>query len=171
MNADGLPGPGAYELHNGAFDQKKGKGFISKQGRDGLKVSDAPGPGAYEDVDAFNRLSSAKGGIKFAKSSSHDHKSEVPGPGAYDGSGVKSKGGISFPKDPRDHAHTSEIPGPGAYDMYGGIAPNPSKYTFTKAPRDKNSANNGPGYYDVPATIPDVAKYNYPPPNARKIHL
>ena len=173
LSKDGAPGPGTYDMHNGAFDDKKGgKGFMSKKGRDDMRSVDAPGPGAYEDVDAFNRLSSAKGGMKFSKASPHQGGSDIPGPGAYDQVGnLKSKSGIIFPKDPRDHTKPGDLPGPGAYSAYGGIAPNPSKYTFSKAPRDKNKPQDGPGFYDIPSTIPDVAKHNYPAVQNRKIHL
>lgn len=99
--------------------------------------------------------------------------SDVPGPGAYDQTdGVAAKkAGIKFGKDPRDHAAVDGLPGPGAYDTKGGIAPNPSKYTFSKAARDKNAKNDTPFYYDIPPSIPDVARYNYPEVANRKIHL
>ena len=174
IGRDNAPGPGTYEPHNGAFDNPKGggKGFIAKKGREGIKATDAPGPGAYDDIEAFNRLSSAKGGMKFSKASPHQSGSAVPGPGAYEQVGnLKSKGGIGFPKDPRDHAHPSDLPGPGAYESFGGIAPNPARHTFAKAPRDKKKVPDGPGYYELPTSIPDVAKYNYPAQADRKIHL
>lgn len=134
-----------------------------------------PGPGAYNDVDAFQRLSSAKGGIKFGKSSAHAHANDIPGPGAYtqDSPLVKGGGGgIRFGKDPRDHLNKDDKPGPGAYDVGSGVISGPTaKYTFSKAPRDKGRKDETPFYYDVPHTIPDVAKYNYPPEPKRKIHL
>lgn len=168
-----IPGPGAYSLGD---KDKRANGYMSKKGREGLHSTDMPGPGAYNDVDAFQRLSSAKGGIKFGKSSAHSLANDIPGPGAYSQDSPlvagKKGGGIKFGKDPRDHLQRDDKPGPGAYDLAPTVITGPNaKYSFPKAPRDKQPKDEAPFYYNVPHTIPDVAKYNYPPENKRKIHL
>ena len=84
---------------------------MSKKGRDGLRASDLPGPGAYNDGDAFNHLSSANGGIKFSKASPHKAGNDIPGPGTYeqDSTLVKGKNGSNkFGKEPRDHNRNEE---------------------------------------------------------------
>ena len=164
------PGPGAYDLGTGT-GTKSGRAFIARKGRDDLRASDTPGPGAYDDQVAFDRLSSAKGGLRFGKSSNLARPDGIPGPGAYEQNGVADKrgGGVKFGREPREHDFGDDKPGPGAYNEYGGISPNPSKYTFSKAPRDKQQVDNTPFYYDLPPSIPDVAKYNYPDVAHRKI--
>lgn len=148
---------------------------MSKKGREGLRASDVPGPGSYNDREAFDRLSSAQGGVKFGKSTIHAHSNGVPGPGAYAQDGAATTGrarGIKFGKDPRDHQTGDDKPGPGAYDLKNGIISGQNaKYSFPKEPRNKPVKNETPFYYDVPHTIPDVAKYNYPDVPNRKIHL
>lgn len=164
-----VPGPGAYSY---ADRDKRSNGYMSKRGREGLPSPDVPGPGAYNDVDAFQRLSSAKGGIKFGKSSALNPKADIPGPGAYKQDGLTRGGGIKFGKDPRDHASRDDKPGPGAYQIAPTVVSGSNaKFSFPKAPRDKQAKDDTPFYYNVPHTIPDVAPYNYPPENKRKIHL
>lgn len=172
-NRNESPGPGAYDyLTNGG---KGGKAYMSKKGRDGLRASEIPGPGAYDDREAFDRMSSAKGGIKFGKSTNQARQADVPGPGAYNQDGVATTSrarGIKFGKDARDKFGGDDKPGPGAYDMKdGNVAGNIAKFSFPKDPRSKPQKSDTPFYYDVPHTIPDVAKYNYPDMANRKIHL
>lgn len=153
----------------------RANGYMSKKGREGMHAAEVPGPGAYNDADAFQRLSSAKGGIKFGKAAAVAHGNDMPGPGAYsqDSPLVAGKGGgIKFGKDPRDHLQRNDKPGPGAYDMNpGALGGKNAKYSFSKAPRDQQLKDDNPFYYNLPHSIPDVAKYNYPPENKRKIHL
>lgn len=169
-----IPGPGAYDQNFKALEKQTGKGFMSKLGRQGLKGSEIPGPGAYDDETAFKRLSSANGGIKFPKSGTYEAKSEFPGPGAYNGDSTvvtKNNGGVKFGHEPRDRRHNDEKPGPGAYDVDSKVLKGEAKWSFGKAPRTKDLKDDGPGHYDIPHSIPDVPKYNYPSMDKRKIHL
>lgn len=169
-----IPGPGAYDQNFKVLEKQTGKGFMSKLGREGMKGSEIPGPGAYDDETAFKRLSSAKGGNKFPKSQTHDAKSEFPGPGAYNGDSTvvtKSNGGVKFGHELRDRRYNDQKPGPGAYDVDPKVLKGDAKWSFGKAPRTKDLKDDGPGHYEIPHSIPDVAKYNYPSMDKRKIHL
>lgn len=169
-----IPGPGAYDQNFKALEKQTGKGFVSKLGRQGLRGSEIPGPGAYDDETAFKRLSSAKGGAKFPKSQTIDPRSDIPGPGAYNGDPTvvsKSTGGIKFGHEPRDRQLRDEKPGPGAYDIDTKVLKGEAKWSFGKAPRTKDLKDDGPGHYEIPHSIPDVARYNYPAVDKRKIHL
>ena len=139
-----------------------------------MRVNGVPGPGAYNDSVAFNRLSSAGRGVKFSKNERDISPDEKPGPGAYDANSYtfdKRSPAVKFGKDVRDKGLKSELPGPGAYDYQVNYPGAGSKYSFGRAPRDKQIKNEGPEFYDIPHSIPNVPKYNYPEPSKRKIRL
>lgn len=168
-----MPGPGAYDVHS-RLTEPASKPHVSKVGRAGLRASEVPGPGAYQDEAAFKRISSPAGGVRFGAGRPEGKPSPVPGPGAYDPALQPSSSkqpSVKFGREPRDRAAKSEIPGPGAYEQnlkYPGSA---AKFSFGKAAREQPVKNETPDFYDIPHSIPNVPKYNYPEPAKRKIHL
>lgn len=78
--------------------------------------------------------------------------------------------------DKRDRGmnHGNGVPGPGTYESspdkkFAGDA----KYSFGKQARgaEPKKGTMGPGDYDIPHSIPDVAHYNYPALNHRKLQV
>jgi len=131
-----------------------------------------PGPGTYDGDYQVGR--NKKPQFSFGKDIKRDNDRGVPGPGAYDGHGVDTKASIAVSKEPRDLKYGNAYPGPGTYDGDGNIKFDAgNKYSFGKDKRGKDLDRQkvGPGDYDIPHSIPDVATYNYPAKDKRKIHL
>lgn len=159
---------------NTRLTEPASKPHVSKVGRAGLRASEVPGPGAYQDVDAFKRISSPIGGQPFGNGRNEGKPSDIPGPGAYDPTinpTANKQPAVKFGREPRDRGQKSDIPGPGAYDQNGKYPASAAKFSFSKAPREQPIKNETPDFYDIPHSIPNVPKYNYPEPAKRKIHL
>lgn len=103
-------------------------------------------------------------------------QSHAPGPGQYSGARrlfeiSQSKKGYSFSKSKSVSHNKRNIPGPGSYNArvntfkktYGFI----SKGKRTLGPKIVKT----PGFHNLPSTIPNVAPYNYPAMDERKIKL
>lgn len=73
-------------------------------------------------------------------------------------------------KQSKSSSYQSYGPGPGAYQKGTGKG---SGFSFGKDRRDKIAVEKsvGPGMYDIPHSIPDVCRWNYPAKDQRKIHL
>jgi len=169
MGGSNNPGPGNYESSN-FLGNKYGK--INPEGREATFFNN-PGPGTYDENGKTGLHENFK--YSFGKDIKRDLAKGVPGPGTYDGDYVHGKQGIAVGKSPKGFIYGNPNPGPGAYDGdYGNMRYSAgNKYTFGKDRRDHVQVGNkvGPADYDIPASIPDVAKYNYPEKNKRKIHM
>ena len=163
-----VPGPGNYELPIRAFDQRGVK--FPKDPKHQLKENSVPGPGNYDYIEFYKNN---KGTFKFGKESrQHQSRIDSPGPGAYNPKTVVPSPKISIPNAMRIKDLKSEVPGPGQYEIR---ADNWNKH-FPRFVKPENKVKNGsdhvgPGIYDIPHSIPDVARYNYPDPALRKIAL
>lgn len=190
------PGPGAYDYNSSSLG---GPGWKqSKQSRNWLKKSDNPGPGNYDSMG--NQFSKTSGKIlppgkestsvnypgpgtydgdyflpknkypefSFGKEQKLDREKRVPGPGAYDPSSGKSGANVSLGRGAKGTKHGNLNPGPGTYDST--TLNQDAKYSFGKQPRGKDNKESI-GYYDIPHSIPDVPRYNYPALNKRKIQV
>ena len=124
-----------------------------------------PGPGSYDLPGGFGWKSEPK--YSFGKHQKAFRDQGVPGPGAYDANFGFSPKKTALDKDSRFKGPRSGVPGPGTYDSNGGKG---AGYSFGRQKREVAVKPGGPDY-DIPASIPDVAPYNYPAKDNRKIHL
>lgn len=155
------PGPDKYDPKNpGHISYSK---TIGTGHRPPLaKTNNFPGPGSY-DFPSFTQK-----GPKFTLVG---RKNEIKGfisnagPGQYDPNitSVKPEGvhvvigsGLRANDSRRG---VRAFPGPGQYDP--NLRADSPKWTFKKDPKDKANFEDepGPGQYDIPACVPDVAKY------------
>ena len=127
--------------------------------------SRVPGPGSYDALGGFGSGLEPK--YSMGKSSKINRDLGVPGPGTYDSNnGLKPKN-TSLGRDDRFGKYGNGMPGPGSYDKnYGGKG----GFSFGKMKRTTPVKPAGPDY-NIPHSIPDVASYNYPSVNTRKIHI
>ena len=163
-----VPGPGNYEVPVTAISSSQGTRF-SRASRTHYKENAVPGPGQYDSSIYGN--STNKGTFRFDKQQRGKQAlSNVPGPGTYD---LKGDNGTkySFQKNPRMGQKANDVPGPGQYDAkLGNWSQHFPKFVNTKS-KPKLTDSVGPGMYDIPHSIPDVPRYNYPGAAQRKIHL
>lgn len=162
-----LPGPGNYDPKVSIFE-KRAVPFL-KEERIKQFRSDVPGPGQYENnLDQTSKV----GRFKFDKQiRGQKYKSDVPGPGTYESKNNETALSYKLSKQERLVDKKSLVPGPGNYN------PDP-KYWDLHFPKFGKSEDRvkkggvvGPGMYNIPHTIPDVASYNYPGLDKRKIKL
>lgn len=161
------PGPGNYDIGGKCFDKKSGK--INPEARTGSNFNN-PGPGTYDGDYTVGRTKNPQ--FSFGKGDKVVNDQGFPGPGTYDGHGVDTRASVAMDKGDKGLKYGNPFPGPGTYDYEHGLGSHP-KYSFGKDPRDKDAdrLKVGPADYDIPHSIPDVAGYNYPSRNQRKIHL
>jgi hypothetical protein len=163
---ENFPGPGMYELKTSAFD-RKGPAFATTK-RELLKENHFPGPGDYELKNIYKKK---YGAVIFGKDPrTRSIRIDSPGPGAYNLLSVQQNNKSSIPKAARLNDILSNAPGPGDYDPKNENW-NHHFPKFGNVAREKLSSSNqvGPGSYQIPTTIPDVPKYNYPDTTQRKI--
>jgi hypothetical protein len=130
----------------------------------GAPANGNPGPGNYELPGSFGWKSSAN--YSFGKGVKNSRANGVPGPGSYDvGTGSHVKGAQD--RDARFSPSKSWVPGPGSYDNgpSGKVG-----HSFGRQKRETPVRPAGPDY-EIPHSIPDVAGYNYPAKDSRKIHI
>lgn len=153
------------------------KDYLTSQRADLGYGQTAPDPGTYSyDYTKLKRRPQRFVFGKAARSIGLMPKSKLPGPGQYSGAKTifeisNSRKGYSFNKSKPNGRDRKKIPGPGTYDMksrtfksqFGFI----SKGTRVLGPKIIQT----PGYHNVPSTIPNVASYNYPAENERKIRI
>jgi hypothetical protein len=155
------PGPGQYEPKNPALiNYSKSIGTGNRPPL--AKTNNIPGPGSY-DFPSFTQngpkftLVGRKNEIKGFVSSA--------GPGQYDPDVNASRpDGVHVVIGTGQRTNESRrgvrtLPGPGAYDP--AVKSDSPRWTFKKDPKDKINFEDepGPGQYDIPPTVPDVAKY------------
>ena len=167
LKENNVPGPGNYEIKQIALDKRSAK--FTKDKKNQVQVSKVPGPGTY---DQTLDQSSKVGRFKFNK----DEKSkvirkEVPGPGTYephlDGTQICFKQA----KEKRLRDYNTPVPGPGQYN-YDPNLWNKHYPKFGSGHKQENKSSTvAPGTYNIPHSIPDVPKYNYPGNEKRKIRL
>jgi hypothetical protein len=112
LTLDQRPGPGQYEIRDGALDKFKGCVIGEKFNKNSLTIG-VPGPGSYE-VMSKRPLSGAKIG-RSERNKQSDYLG--PGPGAYD-FGYKTKGSteVRIGTGQRGILGKGDTPGPGAYE-------------------------------------------------------
>lgn len=134
-------------------------------------LQDMPGPGQYEANYFYTREKSPK--YTLGQRGKREHSSEVPGPGTYDANMIKTRAGVGLGKGAKGEKYGNPNPGPGTYDGDSQMVKykTGNKFGFSKDTRLKDIKSNpiGPGQYDLPRSIPDVANYNYPKKDQRKI--
>jgi len=165
----GNPGPGNYDADKNMFSKQSGK--INPEAKESSNYN-YPGPGTY-DGD-YHVQKDTKPKFSFGKETKPNRDLGVPGPGTYDANGIKTKASIAVGKEDKGMKYGNAFPGPGTYDGDNELRYSwDPKYSFGKDRRDKDMERLkvGPGDYDIPHSIPDVATYNYPSKNNRKIHL
>lgn len=171
VHPNDVPGPGNYENAVGAFNKKGGK--INPLARGGDGGPNFPGPGTYDSNYYATRKNDPRWG--FGKEQKPLGSSLNPGPGTYEYYDfTRGKMGFALDKQDRGVRVGSLIPGPGTYDADADPKmPKGPGWSFTKDRRTKNDQGNplGPSDYDIPHSIPDVATYNYPSMEKRKIKL
>lgn len=162
-----IPGPGNYDPKVSALEKRAVA--MPKEPRGKMRESGVPGPGQYDNnVD----LSVKTGNFKFGKEVRG--KSVVtlaPGPGTYDANLRDGKPTFKMGKDVRLKDRKNDLPGPGQYDPDG----KPWDKHFPKfghsGALNTKGLDVGPGMYQVPHSIPDVPRYNYPSEEKRKIKI
>jgi len=122
-----------------------------------------PGPGAYDCGGGFGSPQK----YSMPKSQKPGNKSFVPGPGSYDSTGGIGGKSYGMSHATRFNYKDNGVPGAGTYDSIHG---NQVGHSFGKQSRDQKVKQGGMDY-DIPHSIPDVASYNYPAKQNRKIHL
>lgn len=162
-----VPGPGNYDPKVSAIEKRAVPFLKEERGR---MVSNAvPGPGQYENnLD----MSTKVGRFKFGREPrGKEQIPPVPGPGAYDAKVADNMPCYKMPKQVRLKDHTSFVPGPGNYNydpkLWDKHFP---KFGHATSPNPKGLPV-GPGLYNIPGTIPDVPRYNYPGYETRKIKI
>lgn len=169
LKTSGNPGPGNYDPANRTFSKQQGK--INPEGRDGSGFNN-PGPGTY-DGD-YTKVRDKNAVWSFGKEQKRDLDLGVPGPGTYDGHEVPTRQSIAMDKRDKGLNYGNGNPGPGTYeDSSNAVQHTDAKYSFGKQARSGNPKKGkiGPGDYDIPHSIPDVAHYNYPALNHRKLQV
>lgn len=169
MKNSGNPGPGNYDGDRNQFNKMSGK--INPEGKEGTNYA-TPGPGTYDGEFHVTKNQDPK--FSFGKEQKNWRDMGVPGPGAYDANGVGTKASIAMGNEPKGLKYGNAFPGPGTYEGENDMRYSmDAKYSFGKEKRDKDieRLRVGPGDYDIPHSIPDVAGYNYPSKDRRKIHL
>ena len=164
-----VPGPGAYEM-NPLGLESRGIRF-GKDKKDRTKENEVPGPGNYTYPNFFQNNN--KGTFKFNKEPrTNQGRIDSPGPGAYNPLKQVPSPKMTIPHAPRIKESKNEVPGPGQYDA----RLNNWDQHFPKFVKPERRAQPpiesvGPGIYNIPHSIPDVARYNYPDSAMRKIKL
>jgi len=169
MKVNANPGPGNYDADGNCFNKTSGK--INPENR-GMSGYNYPGPGTYDGDYTVGRNQAPK--FAFGKEEKRDLDLGVPGPGAYDGNNIGTKASIAMDQRAKGLNYGNGNPGPGTYDGNTEMKYYyDAKYSFGRDRRDKDKERLriGPGDYDIPHSIPDVAGYNYPSKEKRKIHL
>jgi len=169
LKTSGNPGPGNYDAKNSTFSKVQGK--INPEGRDGSGFNN-PGPGTY-DGD-YTKVKDKNAQWSFGKEQKRDLDLGVPGPGTYDGHDIATRQSIAMDKRDKGFNYGNGNPGPGTYeDSTNAVQHTDAKYSFGKQARSGNPKKGkiGPGDYDIPHSIPDVAHYNYPALNHRKLQV
>ena len=163
-----VPGPGNYEVPTKTFDQRGVK--FPKDKKHQLKENAVPGPGNY-DYNEFYKNN--KGTFRFAKEPrNHQQRIDSPGPGAYNPQKTIPSPKISIPNAVRNKDMRNEVPGPGQYEVkVDNWNKNFPRFVKPDNKSKQNADPIGPGIYDIPHSIPDVPRYNYPTPGARKIAI
>lgn len=162
-----VPGPGNYDPKVGALE-KRSVPFL-KEERGKVVPSRVPGPGQYDNT---LDLTAKVGNFKFGKEPrGKSAVKPVPGPGAYDPKTESSQPTYKIGKQERLIDHKSIVPGPGNYNydpkLWDKHFP---KFGQAGALGQKQNPV-GPGMYEIPGTIPDVPRYNYPDSANRKIKV
>ena len=163
-----VPGPGNYEVPLKTFDPRGVK--FPKDKKHHLKENAVPGPGNYDYQEFYKNN---KGTFKFAKETRNQkYRIDSPGPGAYNPQKTVPSPKISIPIASRNKDYKNDIPGPGQYEAkIDNWNKNFPRFVPPENKGKHGSDQVGPGVYDIPHSIPDVARYNYPGPSARKIAL
>lgn len=125
-----------------------------------------PGPGSYDMGGGFG-YSVKDPKYSFGKSMKPGNKSQVPGPGTYDSDGGFGGKSYGIGSDARFKFKDNGVPGAGTYDSIHGSRVG---YSFGRQSRE-TKVKKGGADYDIPHSIPDVATYNYPSKESRKIKL
>lgn len=107
------PGPGNYDPDNSRVKSKDPQWSLSKSPRDDMSKSSIVGPGAYDHDKNYKSLVTTHKGYGFGSDNKLKYDiNNVPGPGSYDGKGIKSGQGLTIAsriKDPNGF----NVPGPG----------------------------------------------------------
>jgi hypothetical protein len=129
------PGPAPYLIKEKPFKPKKenfSSNFASSTKQFEFHVEDTPGPTAYNVPKAYDYLIHTRREAPRNKNALKRQESfnvvarrnfniakneEVPGPGAYDQSLIKSKTNIAKQTDARWKGNISELPGPADYEL------------------------------------------------------
>jgi Sperm-tail PG-rich repeat len=158
------PGPGHYNAHLVLEGQEKVKlGVINPAPSNIAHPLPSPGPGHYEEVRDLHKKAKM-GLINPLSSSGYKGYSTALGESLY-----HSEIPVKSPTKPNSFVWREQKLGPGSYDAKEVMSK--SSIKFNKAERFEKKKNDGPGYYDIPHSIPDVADYNYPKVEDRKIKL
>ena len=161
---ENLPGPGQYKDSRTAFTSKGN--IFNKSKRYSNRIEDKPAPGQY-NVPPIEKPK----GLIFDKQPVRTNRLEqIPGPGQYN---YKEKQQYRFAL-PRasNNTKTNDGPGPAQYNVkFDDWNKRVPAFDRTGRGGKENAAPIGPGHYDIPYSIPDVPKYNYPDMQHRKIHL
>jgi hypothetical protein len=168
------PGPGEYE----AVISKNtvGKSFGKGERQNIFADSFTPGPGAYDPKQA--KIGEGQKVAIQDRNIKH-HINENPGPAYYHPKPEQvliNHSSLKFSRSPRweksglpSFMGRNNNPGPGAYEN-PETSKKPSGWTFTKDLKHKTIEDDepGPGHYNIPSTIPDVAKYLVPEKSSDK---
>ena len=166
LKASAVPGPGNYEV-KGALE-KRGVPFLKEQ-KHKLVVNDVPGPGTY---DQTANMSARTGQFKFDKDKrSKECPNQVPGPGAYQPRFDDKQVCFKVAKEKRLRNYETAVPGPGQYNYDPKLWDKHFPKFGAKHYKENKGLSVAPGTYDIPPSIPDVPKYNYPSREKRKIKL
>lgn len=161
---ENIPGPGQYDNRITALTSKGSK--FNKSRRYKNIQTEVPPPGQY-DVRPIDKAP----GVVFDKCPVRLQQVNTnPGPGQYDYQ-EKHKIKFALPKATIKDG-PNEVPGPGHYDTKFDDW-NKRVPAFDKTSRlgKENAIHLGPGHYNIPHSIPDVPRYNYPDVQQRKIHI
>ena len=148
------------------FRNKKGALLLGKISPRDISAQDNPGPGHYSATLPVSSPSAVIGKSQRTK----EHKSEVPGPGAYYREKSRDSGklpGATF-KSPRKYPKADVIPGPA--DYVPRLVEDPQKISIPKSGREpvkigKIFQDPGPGFYDPITRIvwPDSKQVSFGP--------
>lgn len=166
-NAKGVsPGPGAYDK-KGLAEEKKVGGFIG-QSTQKLSKKEVPDPGAYDSkIEVYD-----KKGAFIGKENRFKQKIDnIPGPGKYDKKIDEKCQSFFFEKSVFKPKKT-ENPAVGTYDLnYNAVEKKDGGGKFWRRDLGTHMKEDQGKFYDIPHSIPDVPKYNYPDKSKLKIHL
>ena len=183
------PGPGTYGSEYEGVSKSASVKFGKSQ-RDGMATkSDAPGPGQYAiktrpaTASSFGRGQRSaltttektpgpgnyrqqpdKGGPGYTMCGRNERtkNEDVPGPGKYGYAMAKNKkaGVMKMGTGTRDSRKADAVPGPGSYSLKSTLSG--PKQGFGTSSRSEKPKEDMGSLGNVPAAVPNVAKYSLP---------